>query len=82
MTNVEGARIASEGDERVANNTVRHQYRVLTEVEKKAMISVKDAGLMFIRTIELAVRSSREQLIAVEKVEEAVMWAVKGLTNG
>jgi hypothetical protein len=58
------------------------KYVALSEVEKRARANIKDMGLILIQTIEANVRSSREQLIAVEKVEEAVMWAVKGLTNG
>ena len=73
--------IDSTSDKRVDNNVMRHEYRVLTEVEKKAMKSVKDAGLTFIRTIELAVRDGREAQTAIERAEEAVMWAIKGLTK-
>lgn len=35
----------STSDERTANNTVRHQYRVLTEAEKVAVEAIKDKGL-------------------------------------
>ena len=73
--------VNSASDERVVNNAVRHQYRVLTEVEKKAMTAIKDAGLTLIRTIELTVHDGREQSIATERAEEAVMWAIRGLTR-
>lgn len=67
-------------DERVANNTVRHQYRVLSEAEKQAMLFIKDQGLNFIDTLD-KMGSKREYSIAKTKIEEAVMWAVKGLTG-
>lgn len=53
----------------------------MTEVEKRTMALIQDAGIELIRVIEHSSSSSREQLIAVEKVEEAVMWAVKGLVK-
>lgn len=67
-------------DERVANNTVRHQYRVLSEAEKQTMLFIKDQGLNFIDTLD-KMGSKREYSIAKTKIEEAVMWAVKGLTG-
>lgn len=67
-------------DERVANNTVRHQYRVLSETEKQAMLFIKDQGLNFIDTLD-KMGSKREYSIAKTKIEEAVMWVVKGLTG-
>ena len=73
--------IDSTSDERIEIDPVRHQYRILTNVEKKAMTHIKDMGLGLIRAIEANVQSSRESLIAVEKVEEAIMWAIKGLTK-
>jgi hypothetical protein len=72
--------VASEGDERTVNNTVRHQYRVLTDAEKAAMLAVKDAGQTLIDAIE-SLAPSRERSLAVTKAEEAVMWAVKGITK-
>lgn len=67
-------------DDRVANNTVRHQYRVLNEAEKQTMLFIKDQGLNFIDTLD-KMGSKREYSIAKTKIEEAVMWAVKGLTG-
>jgi hypothetical protein len=37
--------VASESDERTVNNTMRHQYRVLTDAEKKDMVRLKDMGI-------------------------------------
>jgi hypothetical protein len=73
--------VDSTSDERTVNNTVRHQYRVLTEPEKIAMRALKDTGLTLIRQIDLCVPEGRERDLAVINVEQAVMWAVKGLTQ-
>jgi hypothetical protein len=81
MTNVEGAKIASESDERTVNNVMRHEYRVLTEPEKIVMKQIKDLGLTFLRTIDLGVPKGCEASLAKTKVQEAVMWAIKGLTS-
>ncbi len=71
--------VGSSSDERVVNNTVRHQYRVLSEAEKTQVLEIKDAGLAFIQQVE-AIGSSRELSLAKTKIEEAVMWAVKHIT--
>ena len=74
--------INSESNERVTNNSVRHQYRVLTEIEKQQMVDIKDRGLEFIEYINsLSTTGTREYSLAKTKIEEAVMWAVKGLTQ-
>ena len=72
--------ILSESDERTKNNTVRHQYRVLSGDEKAQMVAIKDAGLALLELIDRA-GQSRELSIAKTKTEEAVMWAVKHVTN-
>ncbi len=71
----------SASDERTTNNTMRHQYRVLSDAEKAQMMQIKDLGLLFDKLIT-TLGSKREYSIAKTKVEEAVMWAVKGLTQG
>ena len=70
--------VDSAGDERTVNNDVRHQYRVLSDAEKTGITHLKDMGLGLIRAIEANVPQSREASLAKTKVEEAVMWAVKG----
>jgi hypothetical protein len=72
--------IDSASDERIVNNVMRHQYRVLTEPEKLAMVAIKDAGLSFLETLDKYCQPGRETSLARTKAEEAVMWAVKGLT--
>ena len=72
--------IDSTSDDRVANNVMRHEYRVLSEEEKAQMKSVKDLGEEFTRTCNQLGRS-RELSLAITKIEEAVMWAVKFITK-
>ena len=74
------ATVDSTSDERTVNNTVRHQYRVLSDEEKASMVRLKDAGLAFLDLIEATVPEGREHDIAKERIREAVMWAINGLT--
>jgi hypothetical protein len=71
----------STSDDRIANNTMRHRYRVLTEHEKQSVQSVKDRGLEMLATVEACVPVGREASLAKTKIEEAVMWACKGVTR-
>ena len=76
--------IDSTSDDRVQNNVMRHEYKVLSENEKIDMQAIKDAGLDFYRhieTIESHSSTSRELSLAKTKIEEAVMWAVKHITG-
>lgn len=70
----------SASDERTVNNAVRHQYRVLSDAEKMSMVVLKDLGATLLAAIDHRVPAGREASLAKTKVEEAVMWAVKGLT--
>lgn len=72
--------VDSTSDQRVVNNTVRHQYRVLTEDEKAELLAIKDLGLAFIERID-KLGPSREVSIAKTNAEQAVMWAVKHITS-
>jgi hypothetical protein len=72
--------VDSASDERTANNAVRHQYRVLSDDEKEAMVWIKDQALTMMEFIDEHVPAGREVSLAKTKIEEAVMWAVKGLT--
>ena len=76
--------VDSTSDSRVINNVMRHEYRVLTDLEKDLMRAVKDSGLAFyaqIEAIEKVSSPSRELSLAKTKIEEGVMWAVKHLTK-
>lgn len=72
-------KVDSAGDDRTANNAVRHTYRVLSDAEKAAMVWFKDSGAAFISYCDTC-GPSRELSIASRKMEEAVMWAVKSIT--
>jgi len=72
--------VSSTGDDRVANNVMRHEYRVLSDQEKASMQKIKDVGLDLHNLID-AIGQSRELSIAKMKTEEAVMWAEKHLTK-
>jgi hypothetical protein len=55
--------------------------RALTDDEKEAMLWIKDQALTMIEFIDEHVPQGREASLAKTKVEEAVMWSVKGLTG-
>lgn len=76
----QGGKVGSTSDERTVNNVMRHEYRVLTDDEKKAMQEMKDRGLEFWAMLD-KLGQSRELSIAKTKIEEAVMWGVKHLTR-
>lgn len=73
------AAVASTSDARTVNNTMRHQYRVLTDAEKANMQAIKDEGIRFHELVS-GLGNSRETSLAKTKIEEAVMWAVKHIT--
>ena len=72
--------VDSASDQRTVNNTVRHQYRVLSDAEKAQMQDLKDKGLAFIEACH-GLGVSRELQIAITNAEQAVMWAVKHVTR-
>lgn len=62
------------------DNRFRRTYRQLSEKEISAMNNIKD------KAEELAVLfdnepNSRYRSLAMTKLEESVMWMVKGITN-
>lgn len=73
-------KIDSALDDRIKNNVVRHEYRVLSDAEKADMKEIKDLGLAFIEKCN-AVGKSRELSLAIINAEQAVMWAVKHVTK-
>lgn len=70
----------STDDQRTDNNTMRHQYRTLSDEEKQGISDLKGIGQVFIDGCN-ELGDSRELLIAKTKMEEAVMWSVKHITN-
>lgn len=71
--------VDSASDDRIVNNVMRHQYRVLNDAEKATMVAVKDRGEELLALIK-SLGASRELSIAATRTEEAVMWAVKHIT--
>lgn len=74
----------STSDERTSNNVMRHEYRALSDGEKKNMQAIRDSGLRFhelLAEVESVDGASRELSIAKTKIEEAVMWGVKHITR-
>jgi hypothetical protein len=72
--------IPSTSDQRIVNNVMRHEYRVLTDTEKNQMQEIKDMGLRFHEFLG-HLGDSRELSLAKTKIEEAVFWAVKAITK-
>lgn len=83
------ATVSSTCDQRVTNNVMRHNYRVLNEEEKNQMQGIKDMGMQFYNylhgiggtNMDNDKLASRELSLAATKIEEAVMWAVKHITR-
>jgi hypothetical protein len=72
-------KVDSHSDDRTANNVVRHQYRILSDAEKAAMVAVKDKGAELLELVS-KLGEGREIEVAKIKIEESVMWAVKFIT--
>jgi hypothetical protein len=64
-------------------NVFRPVYRKLNKLEKQAMNSLKDKALTLYQDFETLMNpnNGREFSLAKTKLEESVMWAVKGLTK-
>ena len=82
--------VESTSEDRTVNNTVRHQYRVLSEAEKLQMQEVKDIGAGLIaklheigrpRDTAVAEPWTRDLQLAQDHVEYAVMRAVRHITR-
>lgn len=75
--------VDSSSDDRTVNNTFRTKYRVLSHDEKKLMDDIRGAAEELLHYIEEVSTpdSGREKAIAKTKLEESVMWAIKGLTK-
>lgn len=80
-------KVDSAGDDRTANNAVRHEYRVLTDDEKTQMVAIKDMGAAFIAMLHSIGGTpggdrfaSRDLSLANTHIEDAVMRAVRHIT--
>lgn len=84
--------VPSTSDDRTTNNTMRHNYRVLTDHEKAQMQAIKDAGADFVNLLHEvggtgAEGSDPERFgsanltLSFRHIEDAVMRAVKHVTK-
>lgn len=64
----------------VSSDRFRAQFRLLDDHEKAAVDDIKSKAEILARSIEDGTPESRERSLAMTKLEEAVMWAVKGIT--
>ena len=64
-------------------NIFRSVYRELTDKEKEAMERIKDIALELYGTYPKTDDKpmNREIAVAITKLEESVMWAIKGITK-
>lgn len=66
------------------SNTFRKEYRKLSDAEQALVDLLKDQAeaieLTFNRVTSTS-RNCREMALARTKLEESVMWAVKGITG-
>jgi hypothetical protein len=76
------------GDERTANNTVRHKYRILSDAEKAQIEEFEDMSLAFIEKLHLiggtdpviGCMASRDLSLAQTHAVDPVMRAVRHIT--
>ncbi len=77
--------VSSTGDDRTVNNSTRQQYRILSDEEKEVVDWFKETGAEFIlRTNHLRgikPEAGREFSLAITHMEDAVMRAVRGVTQ-
>ena len=77
--------VESTSDDRTVNNSTRQQYRVLDENEKKQVDLFKKTGEVFIEACEAfrqhKPEAGREFSLAITHMEDAVMRAVRGVTQ-
>jgi hypothetical protein len=75
----------STDDKRTENNGTRQSYRQLTDAEKQAIDWIKAQGEEFIDYLDVMARANpsagREFALAKTHAEDAVMRAVRGITQ-
>jgi len=57
----------------------RTKHRELTHNEKIQLVRIKEKAMSL--AVEFNPTDTREKSVALMKLEEAVMWAVKGVTS-
>lgn len=77
--------VDSTSDERTVNNSARQQYRVLTDQEKFSVDWFKEKGQEIIDQLEgqrkVKPEAGREFSLAITHMEDAIMRAVRGITQ-
>lgn len=77
--------VDSTSDERTVNNSTRQQYRVLDDSEKAAVDRFKAMGEDFITQArewqQDKPEAGREFSLAITHMEDAIMRAVRGITQ-
>lgn len=80
-----GEMVGSTSDERTVNNSTRQQYRVLSDIEKTMVDDFKGLGAKFIEDCDSLRQqrpeAGREFALAITHMEDAVMRAVRGVTQ-
>jgi hypothetical protein len=61
-------------------DTFRGEYRALSPLERALVVSIKERAIEIEALIE-GVTEPRYRALAKTALEEAVMWAVKGITS-
>ena len=61
------------------NNVFRTEYKKLDEATQTEIANLKDLAQVMHDLIKS--RPCRESSLAATKLEECIMWAVKGITN-
>ena len=81
MAVTEGLKEMGEsGSESSGGDLMRVEYRELTDAERDQIKVIKGMGSRFCGYLS-GLPASREMSLARTKIEEAVMWAVKGVTE-
>lgn len=80
-TNIAPGSVDSASDARTVNNVMRHEYRVLSDLEKQQMRLIKDKAKDLHEFFDSVSSNSREMALAKTNLEQAVMWAVKHITR-
>lgn len=59
----------------------RSKYRELSDAEKQGLEAIKSAASAYHDALQQHGAPGRELSLAITKIEESVMWAVKGITG-
>lgn len=80
-----GDTVESTSDERTVNNSARQQYRVLNDEEKRSVDWFKSKGQEIIEQLDgqrkVRPEAAREFSLAITHMEDAIMRAVRGITQ-